>query len=114
MNRPRRLLLDATLVDAARQAGADVRDSFIAEDLTRGAAGAVTGLRGRTKDGERPVTEHARLVIGADGRHSLVARMAGAASYRTRPSQSMGCYTYWSGVPAQPGDGRRRRSSSGH
>ena len=100
---PRRPLLDTILVDAARRAGAEVRDSFIAEDLTRDAAGAVTGLRGRTKAGPGPVTEHARLVVGADGRHSLVARLTGAGSYRTRPSQSMGCYTYWSGVPARHG-----------
>jgi 2-polyprenyl-6-methoxyphenol hydroxylase-like FAD-dependent oxidoreductase len=100
---PRRLLLDKILVDAARQAGAELRDSFIAEELTRDASSqAVTGLRGRTKGGPL-VTEYARLVIGADGRHSLVARLAGAPSYRTRPSRSMGCYTYWSGVPAQPG-----------
>lgn len=99
---PRRLLLDAILVDAARQAGAELRDSFIVEELTRDAAGTVTGLRGRTKGGP-PVTEQARLIIGADGRHSLVARLTGAASYRARPSRSMGCYTYWSGVPAQPG-----------
>jgi 2-polyprenyl-6-methoxyphenol hydroxylase-like FAD-dependent oxidoreductase len=99
---PRRLLLDTILVDTARQAGAEVRDSFIAEELTRDATGTVTGLRGRTKGGPL-VTEQARLTIGADGRHSLVARLTGAASYRTRPSRSMGCYTYWSGVPAQPG-----------
>jgi len=99
---PRRLLLDTILVDAARQAGAELRDSFIVEELSRDAAGAVTGLRGRTKGGP-VVTEQARLTIGADGRHSLVARLTGAASYRTRPSRSMGCYTYWSGVQAQPG-----------
>ena len=99
---PRRLLLDTILVDAARQAGAELRDSFIAEELTRDATGTVTGLRGRTKGGPL-VTEQARLTVGADGRHSLVARLTGAASYRTRPSRSMGCYTYWSGVPAQPG-----------
>lgn len=99
---PRRLLLDTILVDAARQAGAELRDSFIVEELTRGAAGNVTGLRGRTKGGPL-VTEHARLVVGADGRHSLVARLTGAASYRAKPSQSMGCYTYWSGVPAPAG-----------
>ena len=33
----------------------------------------VTGIRGHGKGGET-VTEHARVVIGADGRHSLVAR----------------------------------------
>src|SRR5215813_12226587 len=44
---PRRLLLDTILVEAARQTGAELRDSFIAEELTRDAAGTVTGLRGR-------------------------------------------------------------------
>ena len=71
---PRRLLLDTILVDAARQAGAELRDSFIAEELTRDATGTVTGLRGRTKGGPL-VTEQARLVSRC--RRAALARRHG-------------------------------------
>jgi len=103
---PRRTLLDRVLVDAARAAGAEVRENFTVEELL--GDGQVTGIRGQEK-GTPPVTEQARLVIGADGKHSLVAKAVSARAYRTRPAQSMAFYTYWDGVPARadtaPGTG---------
>ncbi len=95
---PRRTLLDRVLVDAARAAGAEVRENFTVEELL--GDGQVTGIRGREK-GAPPVSEQARLVIGADGKHSLVAKTVSARAYRTRPAQSMAFYTYWDGVPAR-------------
>jgi 2-polyprenyl-6-methoxyphenol hydroxylase-like FAD-dependent oxidoreductase len=67
---PRRTLLDRVLVDAARAAGAEIRENFAVEEIL--GDGQVTGIRGREK-GAPSVTEQARLVIGADGKHSLVA-----------------------------------------
>jgi 2-polyprenyl-6-methoxyphenol hydroxylase-like FAD-dependent oxidoreductase len=99
---PRRTVLDALLVEAARAAGAEVRESFIVEEVVV-SGGSVTGIRGREKGGA-PVAESARLTVGADGKHSLVARTVGAASHHERPPLSMGCYTYWEGVPLQGGD----------
>ena len=84
---PRRTLLDKVLLDAARAAGAEVRENFITEDLLTDGA-TVTGIRGQEK-GSPSVSEHARLVIGADGKHSTVARTVEAASYRVRPPRSM-------------------------
>ncbi|HEY7202039.1 MAG TPA: FAD-dependent monooxygenase, partial [Candidatus Dormibacteraeota bacterium] len=106
---PRRVLLDGILVDAAREAGAEVRDRFVVEEVLV-EDGAVTGVRGREKGGQL-VTERARLVVGADGKHSLVARTVGAAASHERPPQTMACYTYWEGVPATRGlmVGRERR-----
>ena len=75
---PRRTLLDKVLLDAARAAGAEVRENFITEDLLAD-GGTVTGIRGQEK-GSPSVTEHARLVIGADGKHSTVARAVGRAA----------------------------------
>ena len=95
---PRRTLLDRVLVDAARVAGAEVRENFTVEEIL--GAGQVTGIRGQEK-GAPSVTEQARLVIGADGKHSLVARAVNARAYRTRPPQSAAFYTYWGGVPAR-------------
>jgi len=98
---PRRTLLDKTLVDAARAVGAEVREDFAVEGLL--GDGAVTGIRGRQKGGPE-VTEQAALVIGADGKHSMVAKAVGAPSYRARSPRSMAFYTYWADVPATGGE----------
>jgi flavin-dependent dehydrogenase len=58
----------------------------------------VTGVRCQNKGGA-PFTEKAKLVIGADGRHSLVARTLQVAEYNTRPSMTCWYYTYWSNLP---------------
>ena len=97
---PRRTLLDRVLVDAARAAGAEVRENFAVEEILGDRP--VTGICGREK-GAPAITEQARLVIGADGKHSLVAKAVNARAYRTRPPRSMAFYTYWSGVPTRDG-----------
>src|SRR5207249_11062525 len=104
-------VLDAVLVDAAREAGAEVRENFTVEEiLTRD--GTVTGIRGCSKAGGTPVTETAPLVVGADGRHSLVARTVKAKVTREKPVLSMACYTYWADVPVSGGEvyARQRRA----
>jgi flavin-dependent dehydrogenase len=99
---PRRTLLDKVLLDAARAAGAQVRENFTVAELL--GDDQVTGIRGQEK-GAPPVTEQAALVIGADGKNSLVAKAVGARAYRARPAQSMGYYTYWADVPGTGTDG---------
>jgi len=99
---PRRTLLDKVLLDAARAAGAEVRENFITEGLLAD-GGTVTGISGQEK-GSPTVTERASLVIGADGKHSTVARAVGAASYRATPPRSMAFYTYWADVPITGGE----------
>ena len=64
---PRRTVLDELLVDAAFAAGADVRPAFTVDEILRDGA-LVTGIRGHGTGGQ-PVTEQARVVIGADGLH---------------------------------------------
>jgi 2-polyprenyl-6-methoxyphenol hydroxylase-like FAD-dependent oxidoreductase len=76
---PRRTVLDKILVDAALEAGAEVRERFTVEALLI-EDGRIAGLRGYGKGG-RTVTERARVVIGADGRHSMVAKAARAEQY---------------------------------
>jgi 2-polyprenyl-6-methoxyphenol hydroxylase-like FAD-dependent oxidoreductase len=99
---PRRTVLDTLLVEAARDAGAEVRESFVVEEIVRD-GDRVTGIRGFER-GSRPVTETARLVVGADGKHSRVAEAVGARRYRERAARSFGCYTYWSGVSLSGGE----------
>ena len=45
------------------------------------------------------VTEQARIVIGADGMRSFVARSVQAASYNLRPALTCAYYSYWSDLP---------------
>jgi 2-polyprenyl-6-methoxyphenol hydroxylase-like FAD-dependent oxidoreductase len=98
---PRRTVLDKQLVDAASEAGAEVREGFTVEDLEI-EHGRVIGIRGHGKGGPT-VTERARVVVGADGHHSLVARRVGAESYNEKPRLQVSYYTYVSGLPM---DGR--------
>ena len=90
---PRRYLLDRILVDAAMSAGAELRFGVSFVDLIRD-NGRVTGLRLRGTDGAA-VDCRAGIVVGADGRHSAVARAAGAATLREGPHQSGVIYGYW-------------------
>ena len=94
---PRRTVLDKLLVDAASEAGAEVREGFTVEDVVVEDS-RVTGIRGRSKGGQ-PVTEHARVVIGADGLQSRVAEAVGPEQYNEKPPLNASYYTYWSGLP---------------
>ncbi|HEY9283443.1 MAG TPA: FAD-dependent monooxygenase, partial [Pyrinomonadaceae bacterium] len=95
---PRRRVLDKILADAAVAAGAELRESFSVEELTTGAGGAVTGVRGRDKKGAA-VAERARIVVGADGARSFVARRVQAPAYLDRGMLTCNYYSYWSGLP---------------
>jgi flavin-dependent dehydrogenase len=97
---PRRTVLDKLLVDAAAEAGAEVREGFVVEEVLIEDR-RVVGIRGRSKHGE--VIDRARVVVGADGRHSLVAKAVGPEQYDETPVRLAGYYTYWSGLPM---DGR--------
>jgi len=99
---PRRTLLDSILVEAAREAGAEVRENFRVTQVTA-SGDRVTGIRGSAR-GRPEVTETASLVIGADGKRSLVARAVGARQYGERPVRSFASYSYWAGVPVPGGE----------
>ena len=94
---PRRTILDKVLVDAAVAAGAEVRERFTVEEVLV-EDGAVVGIRGHAAGGAS-VDERARVVIGADGRNSLVADAVRPAQYNEKPQLLWGYYTYFSGLP---------------
>ena len=71
-----RSVLDATLLSAARDAGAVVCTGVTAQELVRDRSGAIAGVRGRDMEGA-PLDVRARVVVGADGLGSIVARRAG-------------------------------------
>ena len=58
------------------EAGAELREGFLVQELLIN-GDRVSGIRGRTAGGAM-VAEEARVVIGADGMRSLVARSVGA------------------------------------
>jgi 2-polyprenyl-6-methoxyphenol hydroxylase-like FAD-dependent oxidoreductase len=93
---PRRTVLDAVLVNAAAESGADVREAFTVGELLV-ANDTVIGIRGHAK-GMTPVEERARIVIGADGVNSVVARAVQAPAYDVQPVAACAYYSYFSGL----------------
>jgi flavin-dependent dehydrogenase len=96
---PRRAVLDTITLNAAREAGAEVREGFTVKSLF-GEGGRIAGIIGRDRSGKE-VTERARLVVGADGRNSFVARQVGAQSYNTKPVRAGLFFSYfadWEGA----------------
>lgn len=98
---PRRTVLDKLLVDAAAEAGGEIREDFTVEEVLT-EDGRVVGIRGHSKAGDT-ITERADVVVGADGRNSLVAETVRPEKYNERPPLFAPYYTYWSGLPM---DGR--------
>ena len=96
---PRRIVLDNLLVEAAGQAGAEVRQAFSAETLII-EEGVVRGIRGHSKDGAS-ITERARVVVGADGVNSVVARTVHAPKYNEVPAAEALYYSYWSDMTTE-------------
>jgi 2-polyprenyl-6-methoxyphenol hydroxylase-like FAD-dependent oxidoreductase len=93
---PRRTVLDTILVRAAAEAGVEVREGFSVDEVLM-EDGTVVGLRGKDAEG-RAVTEHAAVVIGADGRNSSVAKVVRPEQYNEKPAVGPAFYSYWSGV----------------
>jgi flavin-dependent dehydrogenase len=106
---PRRTVIDTLLVNEAVAAGAELRENFTVDALCM-EGDRVTGIRGHARGGAT-VTERARIVIGADGLHSVVAKGVKASTYHEVPALTCGYYAYWSNVPSvgaelYPRDGR--------
>jgi 2-polyprenyl-6-methoxyphenol hydroxylase-like FAD-dependent oxidoreductase len=88
---PRRYIIDKVLVDAAVTAGVEVREGFTVDEVVV-EDGAVVGIRSGS------TVERARVVVGADGRNSLVARAVQPEQYNEKPAVGDAAYTYFRGV----------------
>ena len=92
----RRRVLDPILLENAENAGADValrtRVVGLLHDERR-----VTGVRIEDPEGRRSEIR-ARVVIGADGRNSTVARLVGARRYSVTDNERAGVVCYYEGV----------------
>jgi flavin-dependent dehydrogenase len=89
----RRFKLDALLVRAAREAGAEIREHAVFDELLFD-GDHVTGMLGHDAQSGERFEARASIVVGADGRDSSVARAVGAAEYNTVPSLTASYYTY--------------------
>jgi 2-polyprenyl-6-methoxyphenol hydroxylase-like FAD-dependent oxidoreductase len=86
---PRRTVLDSSLVDAARDAGAEVRHNTRLVSIDQDRDDRVTGLVVEAADGTRRGIS-AGLVVGADGLRSTVARQLAVPV--TRPGTQTSAY----------------------
>jgi 2-polyprenyl-6-methoxyphenol hydroxylase-like FAD-dependent oxidoreductase len=93
---PRRTKLDPMIVSAAADAGAEVREGFTVDEIVFDGE-KVTGVRAHNRSGVT-VSEHARVVTGADGLYSTVARAVKPIEYDSKPPLACWYYSYWSGL----------------
>lgn len=93
---PRRTVLDALLVDAARAAGAEVAHQVRVIDVLWDDSGRVAGVVAGRGDECRRI--RADLVIGADGLRSTVARLVDAPVEHAGRHASGVVYGYWTGL----------------
>jgi 2-polyprenyl-6-methoxyphenol hydroxylase-like FAD-dependent oxidoreductase len=93
---PRRTVLDKLLVDAAVESGAELRENFTVEELLWD-GDQVVGIKGHGRNGPT-VEEQAKIVIGADGVHSFVAKAVQAPEYNALPPLVTAYYSYFSGI----------------
>jgi 2-polyprenyl-6-methoxyphenol hydroxylase-like FAD-dependent oxidoreductase len=85
--------LDLALVETARAAGAEVREQTRVTGLVR-SGGRVTGVEWTAHDGTTGTIE-AKLVVGADGRRSTVARLVGTREHHVFPNGRLMAYAYY-------------------
>lgn len=97
----RRERLDAILIERARSfPTVDWHEGCTVTRLLREGE-RVAGVVVRDERGE-PFSVRARVVVGADGRSSRVARAVGAEEYLTRPRVRCAYYAYYEGVTPAP------------
>jgi len=91
---PRRARLDGLLQDAAASAGAEVLDRTRVTSVVRD-GDRVVGVRATGPTGQELLCR-ARLVVGADGRHSTIARQVDAGEYLAYDAPRAMYWGYWS------------------
>jgi 2-polyprenyl-6-methoxyphenol hydroxylase-like FAD-dependent oxidoreductase len=87
-----------------------VRERFAVEEVTF-CDGKASGIRGN-EVGAAPLVERGRFIVGADGKHSLLARATAAPRYQDKGILATAYYAYWSGLQVNGGEtyGRPRRA----
>jgi menaquinone-9 beta-reductase len=106
----RREALDRTLLQAARDAGVDVREGVRVRDVLR-SGGCVVGVTTRTAARDERIL--ARVVVGADGRRSVVARRLGLLSEH-RTWQRFSVRGHWRGMQGLGSVGEMHVATTGY
>jgi flavin-dependent dehydrogenase len=104
----RRRLLDPLLLASATRAGAQLSEGVRVRDVARDGSGRIIGVE---TDGGR--TLHARLVIGADGLRSVVARRLGLARTARWPRR-LALVTHYAGVAGMGTSGEMHVERDGY
>lgn len=107
-----RLELDALLLSAARDAGVTVREGWHMRELARDPSGRVNGVVGTDADGHREAIR-ARIVVGADGLRSMVARRLGLL-HRAPSPERYAVVAHYAGVRDISTDGEMHVESDGY
>lgn len=97
---PRRIVLDAVLMDHAVKAGARFEQRTRVDGLIE-RGGRVEGAFLQTAGGERREVR-ARIVVGADGKASKVAEWVGVQQYNNVPALRPIYYGYFRGLEPRP------------
>lgn len=100
---PRRSKLDPALQQAAVAAGVDARAQTRVVGLLRDGE-RVSGVRVKNATGETDL--RARLVVGADGRNSTIAKMVDAPAYLTSTTPNGIYWSYFEETPVFANDPR--------
>lgn len=108
----RRTILDAALLEAAARAGTRVVEGARVSDLVRTADGRVTGVDAAA-DAGAGLRVSARLVVGADGLRSVVARRAGVARRFKWPSR-LALTAHYEGVAGLTSAGEMHVEAGGY
>lgn len=98
----RRFKLDSILVDAAVADGAVLREGCVVDGLLYDDRGRVAGVTARDRRTGRRAEERARIVVGADGHHSMIARLVGAATRGLVPPLTANYHQYVRDFPGEP------------
>ena len=100
---PRRTKLDTALQKAVLATGVDARERTRVVGLVNG-GDRVAGVR--VKDATSEFELHAPLVVGADGRHSTIARMVEAPTYLESTTPGAVYWSYFEETPVFTSDPR--------
>ena len=111
----RRKFIDTLLIDAAAEAGAEVRLETQFDELLFDDAGRLNGVGLRHADGTVEKIR-AKLVIGADGKRSTAARQLGLSEMELRKGCTFACYSYFTGtgLPVETSIQKRGRLGIAH
>ncbi|MBC7791256.1 MAG: NAD(P)/FAD-dependent oxidoreductase [Anaerolineae bacterium] len=107
-----RTVLDACLLDCARDAGASVEEGVRVTDVIRDARGRVCGVQTLGEGGSKR-QRNASLVVAADGLRSVIARRMGLA-HQARFPRRIALVTHFEGIEEVSGYGEMHVDKAGY